>query len=485
MIKRAARTGLVLVALTLASLACAAPVGAAQTSVGGPAPALGAPGAVAHPAVAIASDPSGTGYWLASSDGGVFTFGSARFAGAAAGTILSAPIIDIAATPDGSGYWLAGADGSVAPFGDAGAFGSLAGGPVPKPVVALTAAPDGGGYWMLTADGGVFTFGSAHFFGSLPGAGVNARAVDLMARPQGDGYWIVDDRGGVHPFGAASGVGSLPAIGVTPAGKVVGGAATPTGDGYWIASLNGAVYAFGDAAALPVAPLPAGQHLVGITAAPVGFGYWVAASDGLVAALPGDQGDQVRAIQDRLTQLGYWMGPVDGHTGSLMSQAVMAFQKYTGLPRTGIADQPTVDALTVAAPPVARTTTGDMVEIDKPRQILFVVRGGRTIAVFNSSTGSNVPFHERVAGGRIATGNAVTPVGRFTITRELPNGWRTSDLGQLWRPKYFTSSGIAVHGANSVPAYPASHGCARVSVQAMNYIWDATLMPKGIGVWVY
>ncbi len=338
---------------------------------------------------------------------------------------------------------------------------------------------------MLTAEGGVFTFGSAKFFGSLPGIGVNARAVDLMARPQGDGYWIVDDRGGVHPFGAAPGVGSLPTTGVTPAGKVVGGAVTPTGGGYWIASLAGGVYAFGDAAALPVAPLPAGQHLVGIASAPDGLGYWVAASDGLVAALPGDQGEQVRAIQDRLTQLGYWMGPIDGRTGSLMSQAVMAFQKYSGLPRTGIADQPTVDALTVAVAPVARTTSGNMVEIDKPRQIIFVVRDGRTVAVFNSSTGSNVPFRERVAGGRIATGNAVTPVGRFTITRELPNGWRTSDLGQLWRPKYFTSSGIAVHGASSVPAFPASHGCARVSVPAMNYIWDANLMPKGIGVWVY
>jgi len=321
--------------------------------------------------------------------------------------------------------------------------------------------------------------------GSLPGIGVNARAVDLLARPQGDGYWIVDDGGGVHPFGGAPDVGSLVSAKVAPAGKVVGGAVTATGGGYWLASLNGGVYTFGDAANLPVSPIPAGQHVVGIAAAIGGAGYWVAASDGLVAALPGDQGDNVRAIQDRLTKLGYWMGPIDGHTGSLMSQAVMAFQKYQGLPRTGIADQGTVDALSVAAPPIAKTTTGDIVEIDKPRQIIFVVRGGKTVAVFNSSTGSNVPFRERVAGGRIASGNAVTPVGRFSITRELPNGWRTSDLGQLWRPKYFTSTGIAVHGATSVPAYPASHGCARVSVPAMNYIWDANLMPKGIAVWVY
>jgi peptidoglycan hydrolase-like protein with peptidoglycan-binding domain len=272
---------------------------------------------------------------------------------------------------------------------------------------------------------------------------------------------------------------------VQPAGKVVGGAVTSTGGGYWIVSLQGGVYAFGDAANAPLAPLPAGQHAVGIAAAPAGSGYWVAASDGLVPALPGEQGDHVSAIQDRLTELGYWMGPIDGRTGSLMSQAVMAFQKYSGLARTGVADQPTVDALTIAAPPVARTTSGSIVEIDKPRQIIFVVRDGKTIAVFNSSTGTNVPFRERVAGGRIASGNAVTPAGRFRIIRELPNGWRTSDLGQLWRPKYFTSSGIAVHGATSVPAYPASHGCARVSVPAMNFIYDANLMPKGIAVWVY
>jgi len=476
---------LVVVALVLALTVFASPARAAETSVTGPGPALGAPGTVAHPAVAIAADPSGAGYWLASSDGGVFSFGSARFSGAAAGTPLHAPIVDLAPTPDGGGYWLVGSDGAVLPFGDAGSYGSLAGGPIPTPVVALTATPGGGGYWMLTSDGGVFTFGTATFYGSLPGINVKARAVDLLARPQGDGYWIVDDQGGVHPFGAAPGVGSLPAVGAKPNGRVVGGAVTATGGGYWIASLAGGVYAFGDATPVPVAPIPAGQHVVGIAAAPAGQGYWVAASDGLIAAYPGEQGDHVRAIQQRLTSLGYWMGPIDGHTGSLMTQAVMAFQKYSGLPRTGIADQITVDALSIAPAPVARTTTGNIVEIDKPRQIIFVVQNGKTVAVFNSSTGSNVPFRERVAGGRVATGDAVTPVGRFTITRELTNGWRTSDLGQLWRPKYFTSSGIAVHGATSVPAFPASHGCARVSVPAMNFIWDANLMPKGIAVWVY
>ena len=50
--------------------------------------------------------------------------------------------------------------------------------------------------------------------------------------------------------------------------------------------------------------------------------------------------------------------------------------------------------------------------------------------------------------------------------------------------EYFIG-GIAVHGSNSIPRYPASHGCVRVSVQAMDFIWDSNLMPLGIHVWVH
>jgi lipoprotein-anchoring transpeptidase ErfK/SrfK len=57
-------------------------------------------------------------------------------------------------------------------------------------------------------------------------------------------------------------------------------------------------------------------------------------------------------------------------------------------------------------------------------------------------------------------------------------------LGDLWRPRYF-NGGIAVHGSGSIPGYPASHGCARVSNGAMNMIWANGLMPMGGLVTVY
>jgi len=58
------------------------------------------------------------------------------------------------------------------------------------------------------------------------------------------------------------------------------------------------------------------------------------------------------------------------------------------------------------------------------------------------------------------------------------------ELGDMWRPKFFTG-GIALHGSASVPAFPASHGCVRVSNGAMNWIWDTWGAPSGTPVVVY
>ena len=49
----------------------------------------------------------------------------------------------------------------------------------------------------------------------------------------------------------------------------------------------------------------------------------------------------------------------------------------------------------------------------------------------------------------------------------------------------FVVGGVAVHGSPSVPNYPASHGCVRVSVPAMDWIWDSGIMPMRTPVWVH
>ena len=85
---------------------------------------------------------------------------------------------------------------------------------------------------------------------------------------------------------------------------------------------------------------------------------------------------------------------------------------------------------------------------------------------------------------KIEKGDAVTPAGLFKVTRERPEGWWEGDLGKIYRPKYFVG-GIAIHGMTSVPNYPASHGCVRLSTQAMDFVWDSGLVPVGTPVWVH
>ena len=74
--------------------------------------------------------------------------------------------------------------------------------------------------------------------------------------------------------------------------------------------------------------------------------------------------------------------------------------------------------------------------------------------------------------------------GLHAIYRQHDEGWWDGDLGKIYRPKYF-SGGEAIHGFNNVPNYPASHGCVRVSLPAMDFIWATDLMPMGIPVWVH
>ena len=69
-------------------------------------------------------------------------------------------------TPDGAGYWIAASDGGVFSFGDAHFYGSAGSIHLNAPIVGMTPTPDGAGYWLVAADGGVFSFGDAHFYGS-------------------------------------------------------------------------------------------------------------------------------------------------------------------------------------------------------------------------------------------------------------------------------------------------------------------------------
>ncbi|HET6795165.1 MAG TPA: IPT/TIG domain-containing protein, partial [Acidimicrobiales bacterium] len=126
---------------------------------------------------------TGAGYWMAASDGGMFTFGDARFFGSTGNIRLAQPIVAMAASPTGMGYWMAASDGGIFTFGDAGFFGSTGAIRLAKPIVGMAATPDGGGYWLVASDGGIFTFGDAHFFGSTGAIRLARPIVGMAATP--------------------------------------------------------------------------------------------------------------------------------------------------------------------------------------------------------------------------------------------------------------------------------------------------------------
>jgi peptidoglycan hydrolase-like protein with peptidoglycan-binding domain len=194
----------------------------------------------------------------------------------------------------------------------------------------------------------------------------------------------------------------------------------------------------------------------------------------------GAKGAAVLALQARLTELGYWNGRADGKFGSTTQQAVYAVQKAAGLERDGVVGPKTQQSLDRGVLPAARSKAGSghVVEISLDRQLLMFVDDGQVTQIFNTATGSNQHYEQN---GQ--TFLADTPPGRFRVGRQI-DGWRHAPLGLLWRPKYF-NGGIAVHGAASVPPYPASHGCARVSIAAMNWIWTENKLPLKTRVWVY
>lgn len=193
----------------------------------------------------------------------------------------------------------------------------------------------------------------------------------------------------------------------------------------------------------------------------------------------GSRAAHVHPLQQSLSQKGYWLGEPDGYYGHLTQQAVYALQKANGLTPDGQFGRNSFFALAGELPaprtpapdlPGNRIPRGVRIEIDLGAQLLKVIEGGRTRWVFNTSTGNGQPYDWY---GQ--TLSAVTPPGSFSVFNTYSPGWQPGPLGDLYRPQYF-NGGIAVHGSEYIPPWADSHGCARVSVAAMDMFWETGTM---------
>jgi PKD repeat protein len=164
----------------------------------------------------------------------------------------------------------------------------------------------------------------------------------------------------------------------------------------------------------------------------------------------GSAGPSVYELDRRLNELHYALGQVDGYFGRDDVDAVIAFQKLHGLPRTGAVDSRFWAELQRAEVPRARYP-GNHVEVSKGRQVLFLVRGGRVTLVLPVSTG--------------ATGN--TPLGHWRVYSRVPG----FNALEMYYSSFFVGA-FAIHGYHSVPPYPASHGCVRIPLWVAHRVYS-------------
>jgi peptidoglycan hydrolase-like protein with peptidoglycan-binding domain len=191
----------------------------------------------------------------------------------------------------------------------------------------------------------------------------------------------------------------------------------------------------------------------------------------------GSEGAAVKALQRRLRELGYQVQAADGHFGPETHHSVVAFQKVNRLARDGVVGPITRRALERPRVPKPRSTkAGFHVEADLTLQVVYMVRDGKIVEILDASSASGQTY---TVDGDVRL--AVTPQGSFVIQRKI-DAWRRSKLGLLYRPAYFVG-GYALHGAHSVPPFPASHGCIRITTTAMDR-WYAKL-PVGTPMFVY
>jgi hypothetical protein len=156
----------------------------------------------------------------------------------------------------------------------------------------------------------------------------------------------------------------------------------------------------------------------------------------------------VMATQRRLITLGYMVrGEDDGRLGPATQNAILAFQKWERLNRTGLLDSRTKNRLASAKRPLPRThaAVGKRAEILLDRQVTLLIKSNRVVRAIAVSSGKP---------------STPTPPGSYHVYAKIRQWW--SVPFREWLPYALPFvGGIAFHEFATVPAYPASHGCVR------------------------
>jgi photosystem II stability/assembly factor-like uncharacterized protein len=215
--------------------------------------------------------------------------------------------------------------------------------------------------------------------------------------------------------------------------------------------------------------LPAGAYTWTVTATDLAGNTEVRADTGklkvVAMSLP-----TIADVQRRLVALKYLpSGAVSGKSDYRTSQALTAFQAWNGLTRDGVAGVKTRTRLASASAPRPRpeSVIGHYVEVYRSLGVVLLVDSGSLVRVVHCSAGR--PGLE-------------TPPGLWHVYLKTSRFWSKEYSSWMTYVSWF-HNGAGLHGYAEVPAYPASHGCVRLSRPEAPWVYEFAAM--GTPVYVF
>jgi peptidoglycan hydrolase-like protein with peptidoglycan-binding domain len=167
----------------------------------------------------------------------------------------------------------------------------------------------------------------------------------------------------------------------------------------------------------------------------------------------------VKKLQLRLIELGYLLrGDDDGRFGPATQNAILAFQKWERLGRTGLLDGRTKARLATAEhpAPVSQGARGKRAEILLDRQVSLLINNNQVVRTIAVSSGKP---------------STPTPPGNYRVYAKIQRWWSVPFREWLpWALPFV--GGIAYHEFQEVPIFPASHGCVRQSTTVARWTYD-------------
>jgi hypothetical protein len=167
----------------------------------------------------------------------------------------------------------------------------------------------------------------------------------------------------------------------------------------------------------------------------------------------GECGDVVLGFKKAIRKMGY-IANSGRCFGGKTARGVLAYRKVNGLARSYRAGKGLVKAVFAGKGgyKVKHPGAGEHVEAPLDKQVLVFAKGDKPFAIYPISSGKS---------------STPTVTGHFTFIRTEP-GYNSHGMYY----SFYFYGGYAVHGYESVPDYPASHGCLRTFIADQPEIYE-------------